>query len=62
MFEPAFAYVSLTNDFDDVFALLRDAGGKTMEEVGEIAIAKRHPARGPYIIGDQQIAALLAQL
>jgi hypothetical protein len=37
--------------------------GKTIEEVREIAIAKtKHPARGPYYLGETQIAALLAQL
>ena len=37
--------------------------GKTIEKVREIAIAKtKHPARGPYYLGETQIAALLAQL
>jgi hypothetical protein len=37
--------------------------GKTIEEVRDIAIAKtKHPARGPYYLGETQIAALLAQL
>ncbi|MEA3098411.1 MAG: hypothetical protein QOF74_2651 [Caballeronia mineralivorans] len=37
--------------------------GKTIEEVREIAIAKtKHPARGPYYLGETQIAALLDQL
>jgi hypothetical protein len=59
----AFAYVSQTDDFDDVFACCAMLAGKTIEEVREIAIAKtKHPARGPYYLGATQIAALLAQL
>jgi hypothetical protein len=43
--------------------LLRVLAGKSIEDVRAIAIAKtRHPVHRPYIIGDQQIAALLAQL
>jgi hypothetical protein len=62
-FEPAFPYVSQTNDFDDIFACCAMLSGKKIEEVREIAIAKtKHPARGPYLIGEQQTAALLAQL
>ncbi len=37
--------------------------GKTIEEVRNIVIAKtKHPARGPYLIGEQQIATLLSAL
>jgi len=37
--------------------------GKKIEEVREIAVAKtKHSARGPYYLGETQIAALLAQL
>ncbi|AIV50021.1 hypothetical protein X949_253 [Burkholderia pseudomallei MSHR5609] len=62
-FTPAFKYVAQTNDFDDVFACAAMVSGKTIDEVREIAIAKtRHPARGPYYLGETQIAALLAQL
>ncbi|AFQ49470.1 hypothetical protein [Burkholderia cepacia] len=62
-FTPAFPFVSQTNDFDDVFACAAMLSGKTIEQVREIAIAKtRHPAHGPYYLGESQIAALLAQL
>jgi hypothetical protein len=62
-FTPAFPFVAQTNDFDDVFACAAMLSGKTIEEVREIAIAKtKHPARGPYYLGETQIAALLAQL
>ena len=62
-FSPAFPFVAQTNDFDDVFACCAMLSGKKIEEVREIAIAKtRHPARGPYYLGETQIAALLAQL
>jgi hypothetical protein len=62
-FTPAFPFVAQTNDFDDVFACAATLSGKTIEEVREIAIAKtKHPARGPYYLGETHIAALLAQL
>lgn len=62
-FTPAFAFVAQTSDFDDVFACAAMLSGKTIEEVRDIAIAKtKHPARGPYYLGETQIAALLAQL
>lgn len=62
-FTPAFSFVAQTNDFDDVFACAAMLSGKTIEEVREIAVAKtKHPARGPYYLGETQIAALLAQL
>ncbi len=62
-FTPAFPFVAQTNDFDDVFACAAMLSGKTIEEVREIAVAKtKHPARGPYYLGETQIAALLAQL
>ncbi|WP_233864063.1 hypothetical protein [Paraburkholderia adhaesiva] len=62
-FTPAFPYVAQTNDFDDVFACAAMLSGKTIEEVREIAIAKiKHPARGPYYLGETLIAALMAQL
>ena len=62
-FTPAFTFVAQTNDFDDVFACAAMLSGKTIEEVRDIAIAKtKHPARGPYYLGELQIAALLAQL
>ncbi|PLZ00071.1 hypothetical protein CY652_23045 [Burkholderia sp. WAC0059] len=61
-FTPAFPFVAQTNDFDDVFACAAMLSGKKIEEVREIAIAKtRHPARGPYYLGEERIAALLAQ-
>ncbi|WP_207003547.1 hypothetical protein [Trinickia mobilis] len=62
-FTPAFQFVAQTNDFDDVFACAAMLSGKTIEEVREIAIAKaKHPARGPFCMGETHIAALLAQL
>jgi hypothetical protein len=62
-FTPAFPFVAQTNDFDDVFACAAMLSGKTIEQVREIAIAKtRHPAHGPYYVGETQIATLLAQL
>lgn len=62
-FTPAFPFVAQTDDFCDVFACAAMAAGKTIEEVREIAIAKtRHPARGPYYLGETHIAALMAQL
>lgn len=62
-FTPAFPFVAQTNDFDDVFACTAMLSGKTIEEVREIAIAKtKHPARGPYYLGETHIAALMAQL
>jgi hypothetical protein len=62
-FTPAFPLVAQTNDFDDIFACCAMLAGKKIDEIREIAITKtRHPARGPYIIGEQQTAALLAQL
>jgi hypothetical protein len=62
-FTPAFPFVAQTNDFDDVFACAAMLAGKKIEEVREIAITKtRHPAHGPYYLGETQIAALLAQL
>jgi len=62
-FTPAFPFVAQTNDFDDVFACAAMLSGKTIEQVRDIAIAKtKHPARGPYYLGEAHIAALLAQL
>ncbi|MDN7586623.1 hypothetical protein [Burkholderia seminalis] len=62
-FTPAFAYVSQTNDFDDIFACAAMLAGETIEEVRDIAIAKtKHPARGPYFLDEQRIAALLAAM
>ncbi|RKF49169.1 hypothetical protein [Paraburkholderia fungorum] len=62
-FTPAFPFVAQTNDFDDVFACAAMLSGKTIEQMREIAIAKtKFPARGPYYLGETQIAALLAQL
>jgi hypothetical protein len=62
-FTPAFTFIAQTHDFDDVFACAAMLSGKTIEEVRDIAIAKtKHPARGPYYLGETQIAALLAQL
>jgi hypothetical protein len=62
-FTAAFTFVARTNDFDDVFACTAMLSGKKIEEVPDIAIAKiRLPARGPYCLGETQIAALLAQL
>lgn len=62
-FTPAFPFVAQTSDFDDVFACAAMLAGKKIEEVREIAIAKtKHPARGPYYLGESHIAALLAQL
>lgn len=62
-FTPAFPFVAQTNDFDDVFACAAMLSSKKIEEVREIAIAKtKHPARGPYYLGETQIAALMAQL
>jgi hypothetical protein len=62
-FTPAFTFIAQTHDFDDVFACAAMLSGKTLEEVRDIAIAKtKHPARGPYYLGETQIAALLAQL
>lgn len=62
-FTPAFTFIAQTNDFDDVFACASMLSGKTIDEVRDIAIAKtKHSARGPYYLGETQIAALLAQL
>lgn len=62
-FTPAFPFAAQTNDFDDVFACAAMLSGKTIGEVREIAIAKtKHPARGPYYLGETHIAALMAQL
>jgi hypothetical protein len=62
-FTPAFPYVAQTSDFDDVFACAAMLSGKKIEEVRDIAIAKtKHPARGPYYLGEPHIAALLASL
>ncbi|MCA8275029.1 hypothetical protein LGN17_21320 [Burkholderia sp. AU30280] len=62
-FTPAFPFVAQTNDFDDVFACAAMLSGKTIEEVRDLAIAKtKHPARGPYYLGETRIALLMAQL
>lgn len=62
-FTPAFPFVAQTNDFCDVFACAAMLSGTTIELVRDIAIAKtKHPARGPYYLGEAHIAALLAQL
>ena len=62
-FTPAFTFIAQTNDFDDVFACAAMLSGKTIEEVRDIAIAKtKHPARGPYYLGETRIAPLFAQL
>ena len=62
-FTPAFQFVAQTNEFDDVFACAAMLSGKKIEEVREIAIAKtKHPAHGPYYLGETHIARLLAQL
>jgi hypothetical protein len=60
---PAFPFVAQTNEFDDVFACVAMLLGKKIEEVREIAIAKtKHLVRGPYYLGETQIAALMSQL
>jgi len=61
-FQPAFARVQQSGDFDDAFACIAMIAGKPLDEIRQMAIKKfLHPVHGPYWITADLIAGLLAQ-